>query len=456
MRLRIASIAATLSLVTACSGPAVKDSLSIQQAALEQAKSIAEQQNPTEVINTTRDLQVEAQKEDLYFYSPSYMEQAEDAMSDAESALKDNKPSHEVIAHALTAQKYFKRGLEIKQTAQTQLQLGFDALAMLRDIKTDTLLRSDYDDLIDDMKDLIILLEQGKNTEALNEQKGFLADVTDVEIKTLKKTHLDPVENAVDKAEDADAEDFAPKSLELAEKAITALEQLIEKSPKQREQIQQDSLASIRLAQHAMHVAKAVQPLLKLNVETAEAHVLSIESLMQRINKALQQDDVTHLSLDSQSIAIAQKAETIYRQAQAIGEKEQWEQEKQQLLKQIAELQPQPAEVSEEASEELAVELPTDIQTADEESTEAEAPEEVAPIQPETPLVEENLQQATDASTSSEPVAEEEQSTQEAPLTNETTDEDVNTSDETPEADPIEAVTPQVEIENSEIEPAAS
>jgi len=332
---------ASLSLLAGCAGPAVKDSQSIQQSALEQAKSVAADQNPTEIIASTRDLQIEAQREDLYFFSPSYMEQAESAMNQAESALKENKPSQEVIAHALTAQQYFTRGLETKQTAQQQLKAGFDGLQMLRDLESDTLLKSDFEDLLDEMKDLIVLLEQGKTTDALAEQKAFLADVTELEVATLKKRHFDPAEVAFEKAEDSDAEDFAAKSFEQAQKALDALERFIESQPNQREQIQSDSQSSIRLSQHAEHVSKAVQPLLKLKADSAEAHVLFVEGLLQRIGGSLQSDDVTHLPLNSQSIALAQAAETIYKQAQAVGQKDQWEQEKSQLQSTINDLQKQ-------------------------------------------------------------------------------------------------------------------
>lgn len=373
MQLKSLSIAVLAFMTAACSGPAVKDSLSIQQSAVEQAKSVAADQDPSDIINTTRDLQIEAQREDLYFFSPSYMEQAESSMESAESALKSKKPNHEIIAHALTAQKYFKRGLEIKTTAQTQLKAGFDGLAMLKEIKTDSLLKSDYDDLLDDMKDLIVLIEQGKTTEALTDQKGFLTEITDLEIKTLKKSYFEPAELAFEKAEDEDAEDFAPKSLERAQKALDGLEKLIETQPKQRDQIKNDSVLTTRLSQHALNVSKAVQPLLKLKADTAENHVLFIESLLQRIGTALNQEDVTHLTLDSQSIAIAQSAETIYRQAQAVGQKEQWEQEKQNLLQQISQLKVK-TETPEIKSEEPLVET-TD--SSENQSEQPEAKEEV-------------------------------------------------------------------------------
>jgi hypothetical protein len=312
MTLRLIPIVC-ISLLSACAGNAVKDSDSIQQSAMQQAKAI--EQTPEMVIAESQALQLDAQKADLYFYSPSYMEQAEDALEDAEDAIKSKKLPHEIIAYALTAKKLFNRGLENKATVLKQLSASFDGLAMLKEIETDSVLPSDFQDLRDDTKDLIILIEQGKTTKAINDQKELLTDISEVEIKTLKKTYLSIAENALEKAEDADADDYAAKSFTDAQKNIETFETFIETSAKQREQIKQKSSQAIRLAQHAEHVSKAAQPLLKLNNETAEEHILFIEKLMNRIAVALQQEDVSHLNLNSQSLAIAQTAETIHKLA---------------------------------------------------------------------------------------------------------------------------------------------
>lgn len=312
MTLRLIPIVC-ISLLSACAGNTVKDSDSIQQSAMQQAKAI--EQTPEMVIAESQALQLDAQKADLYFYSPSYMEQAEDALEDAEDAIKSKKLPHEIIAYALTAKKLFNRGLENKATVLKQLSASFDGLAILKEIETDTVLPSDFQDLRDDTKDLIILIEQGKTTKAIIDQKELLTDISEIEIKTLKKTYLSIAENALEKAEDADADDYAAKSFTDAQKNIETFETFIETSAKQREQIKQKSLQAIRLAQHAEHVSKAAQPLLKLNNETAEEHILFIEKLMNRIAVALQQEDVSYLNLNSQSLAIAQTAETINKLA---------------------------------------------------------------------------------------------------------------------------------------------
>ena len=57
-----------ISLLSACAGNTVKDSDSIQQSAIQQAKTV--DKDPLLVIASSQTLQLKAQKEDLYFIVP--------------------------------------------------------------------------------------------------------------------------------------------------------------------------------------------------------------------------------------------------------------------------------------------------------------------------------------------------------------------------------------------------
>jgi len=327
----------SLTFISACSAPAVKDTLLIQQSAQEQAKELG--LSPQEVLDETRDLQILAQREDLYFYSPTYIAQAEEEIRKAESAFEDKLPAQQIVTHALTGQQLLKRGLENKKTVLTQLKLALDGLALLEKLNAPTLFEGDYADVQDDTKDLIILIEQGNTTQALNDQNSVLTEIADIEIKVLKKTYLGQAEVALEKAVDADAEDFAPESIDKAELGVEKLALFIEKNRKQLQAIADETQKAVHLAQHAEHVSIAVEPLLKLKITEAEQHVLFIEKLIARIGQALNQKDVTYLPLDNQSIALAQAAETISKQAMAIKQQGQWQAEKAELEAKLAKLQ---------------------------------------------------------------------------------------------------------------------
>ncbi len=365
----------SVSLLNACSAPITKDTSSIQQSAIALAQDT--QLSPQQVLEETRDLQIEAQREDLYFYSPTYITQAEREIRLAEKAFKEKLSNQQIIAYALTGKQLLKRGLETKQVVLVQLKLSLDGLEMLAQLKTDSLLAGDYADIQDDIKDLIVLIEQDNTASALKDQNGVLADIHQLEIKTLKKIHLNPVEHALDKADDADAEDYANRSFEAAEKATERLEIFIEQNSTNRDAIKIQAKQALHIAQHAQHVSIAAQPLLKLKPESAEQHVLFIEKLMARIGNALKQNEINHLPLDSQSIALAQAAETLGKQAKALEKQNQWETEKAVLEETINMLQAQLSklEATPEASE--AEEGPT-ATTPSESAAEASVNEALA------------------------------------------------------------------------------
>lgn len=325
-----------LSLLTACAAPVVKDSLLIQQTASEQAQDSS--QDVSQVLNEVRDLQVTAQREDLYFFSPTYIQQADEQLARADKALENNASSQIVLTHVLAAKQLLNRGLENKQTVIVQLKPALNGLEMLSQIDTPKLLNKDFKSIQDDTKDLIILIEQGKNAQSIQDLEDVLTDIHKLEIKTLKKTFLLPAENALEKAEDVDADDYAPLSYAAAKQSIEKFESFIENNAANRDEISKRSIQSIHLAQHAHHVAKDAKPLLKLNNEQAEQHILNVEKMLARIGTALNNPDVNHLPLDSQSIALAQAAETISKQAQALKNQGQWEKEKQLLEHEIKEL----------------------------------------------------------------------------------------------------------------------
>lgn len=333
---RLISTLISVSILTACAAPVVKDTLLIQQTAMEQAKG--DNQDVDVVLNEARDLQITAQREDLYFYSPTYIQQAEEQLAKAENALKTNQPTQIILTHALAGKQLLSRGLENKQTVLLQLKPTLDGIDMLTKLDSHKLLAKDFKEIQEDTKDLIVLFEQGKNTQALKEQTDVLADIHKLEIKTLKKTYLLPAETAFEKAEDVNADDYAPQLFTEAKLKIKQFEKFIETNTTQRQEISIQAIQAIHLAQHAKHVAEAAKPLLKLNNEQAEQHILSFEKMLARLGTALNHDDVSYLPLDSQSIALAQAAEIINKQAQALKNQGQWEKEKVELEKQISAL----------------------------------------------------------------------------------------------------------------------
>lgn len=327
-------------IVTACATPQVQDSEKITIEAQQQAQT--SNASFDQVLQNVRDLQSQAKQENLAFFSPNYMASAEMALSQAEAAAS-TKDQSLAMTEALKAKAFYERGLAIKPLAQEKLSETFSGMKMLQSLGADQRLLSDYKDINENIKDVIRLIEQGKSDKLADEQKALLEEIQELEIDTLSLLFIKPVQMALEKAEDADAETYASQSFDKAEQAIERLEKLINQEPQQRQQIKTDSERSVRLAQHAQHVAQAAKPLMDLDPETAEQHILSIERFLSRIGGALGEKDVTHLPLDSQSIALAQTAEILAKQAKSKLEQQlqqnQTQNENQRLRQRIKELE---------------------------------------------------------------------------------------------------------------------
>lgn len=323
--------------ITGCSTTAIKDANLVRQHATEQAQK--SEQSPEAILNHTKSKLQTAMRQDLEFFSPTYIAEAQKELIAAEQAISTGASSQHVIALALTAQQWLDRAANNKTIAAQKLSASLDALGVLKSINTPTLLPDDYSNFKDEIKDLMILIEQNQTAKALVEEKDVLDEFRDLEIETLNTAYLQPVLQALEAAEDKDAEGFAENTMNNALQEAERLEAYIKTNPKNLSEINEKSHQAIRSAQHAKQVALAVQPILRMGPEKAEQHIIAIEAFLARIGKVLKQEDVRHLSLESQSIAIAQAAETTARRAQAFERQQQWEQDKLALTAQINALQ---------------------------------------------------------------------------------------------------------------------
>ena len=333
-QLILVTFASAILLSAGCSTPAIKDANLVRMSAAEQAKST--EQSPQEVIDAAKENLVEAREEELSFYSPTYLAEAEKEIDAAERSLLSGEESSIAVANALLAQQWISRGLKNKEVAQIKLKASLDALNVLDEIEAQKYLGEDYLEFKNDIKELIVLLEQEKAEEAIQEQKDILESFAELEVETLNAAYLKPVLVKLEEAEDQDADDYAEKTLADAQQQATALETYIKIYPRNRSEIAELSKHASKAAMHAKQVALAARPLLKLNTEKAEKHILAIEQYLARIGKALNHEDVRYMSLDNQSIAIAQIAETTARRAKAFDRQQDWEKQKQSLTEKVS------------------------------------------------------------------------------------------------------------------------
>ncbi|MFT6261678.1 MAG: hypothetical protein ACJAYK_002266 [Crocinitomicaceae bacterium] len=291
------------------------------------------------IIDRAYELKLETEQQNIIFFSPNNMAQADTALNNLKNSIKGNRENNEVAALALSVQEFYMKGLNNKVKVLDKLKLSFDGLAMLEKLNTQSILNSEYLDIKESLKKSFILVEENKVTIAIDQQNKTLININKLETKMLKIIYLGIAEKALQKAKDTDAKDFATDTYKAAEKYIEKLSLFIETSPEQRDSIKEKSNSAVRFAIHAENVAIAAKAITRLTPKTAEEYILFIEKLLSRIAIALNSNDVSHLKLNSQSISITQTAETVSKQAETqinIGiQIEAWSREKLKLLNTI-------------------------------------------------------------------------------------------------------------------------
>lgn len=323
----------TAGLLSACAGPALKDSGQLAQAAAAAARE--QNSDADSQLENARNSQQQAQQENLALFSPTYFTQGNEALNKALAALGSDKNNADVATQAILARSLFERGLQIKQQVVSQLQESVAFFSVLQGIDAPALLKDDYQDAEDDFRKLAVLVETSKTEKLASEQKDLLQDLAKLEQATLTKAYVSKPEQTLDDAEDDDADDYAEKTFSTAQKTLNTLKRSIEKTPRELGVIKLQSTQAQHAALHAQQVAKAAAGLMALKQKETEDKVLQMEALLKHIADGLQIEQPVYLSLQEQAFAIAQSAEITRQQAKSYGSQQEWAEEKQQLLAQI-------------------------------------------------------------------------------------------------------------------------
>lgn len=401
-------------LLCACSAPALKDSGQLEKAAAAAARNL-NNDNAT-YIAEARSSQQQADAAELYLYSPTYYSQATEALNKAVE-LQEKSPEQanaNVATQAILAKSLFERGMQIKSQVEIELKNSINFIGILKGLDCPNLMKNEYQDVLQEFRNLTSLIETGKTDKIANEQKDLLREFSKLEQATLTKAYVSKPEQALDEAEDDDADDYAPKTYSSAQKHLETLKNTISQAPRDLDNIKLQSTMAYRAALHAQQVAKAAAGLLNLKQKETEDKVLQTEALLKHIADSLHMEQPVYLSLQEQAFAIAQNAEIAYGQAKSYGSQQGWAEEKQQLMGQIKNLN------NKLQALETELNTKTNQQATAPENTTSPAPTEIdnPPVVETTTTETANAEQTTDIpeavipdTSASEPTSELEQAT---------------------------------------------
>jgi hypothetical protein len=292
---------------TGCASKQLTQDESFDQSALEKASEFS---GDSERALIEAEVKYEAAiSSNMNFYAPLHMKQASEKLAKAREAELKGLLSDSLIASAKVI-TLLQLAEDNKKKVEVLLKPIFVQKKALEELNTSKVLPNQYNDRLEDIKELVAKIEQDKESITPNEINSILVDLQQLEVDTLLEIHWQPAKDTLEKAEDEDADTNAPTSFEIAEELVEQAEKDIRAEYSNRALVKEKGLAALRSSQHALYVARDAEQLLKLNNKRAEEAVLKFEALLAQIGNTLKAKDLRHMALQDQATALAQNAET--------------------------------------------------------------------------------------------------------------------------------------------------
>ncbi|WP_051288288.1 hypothetical protein [Photobacterium halotolerans] len=281
--------------------------------------AISEQGEFQRVLSAYRHWQQSMQQTSaLAIYSPDTYQRMVASWENAENIYQ------EITATPSTAYKSYSLFSSTTYLQQIQLELGqveasFNQLKQLQKVADNVLspaitqmqyldsldarqyYRSEYTRLHRLYASLFALVEDDELSDAREEQDEFLSRSHSLEVKTIKKIYIAPLEAMMIELRRQDVRDYAPNSYAQIELSIEAGKALIDRTPRDFDAIQQAASAVQFELAHAQHISLEVQRLRDLSKDEYESYILDFENKLLRISKALKEDDLRDQPIQEQA-----------------------------------------------------------------------------------------------------------------------------------------------------------
>lgn len=313
-------IVALILVIASCSMNRLPNSAALDQISLEQSRQSS--LSPKDALALAEKDIDSAKKEALEYYAPIHLSQAEQCLKKAQSLLVKGTDSVAVIAETIKVRKMVAEGISTKQTVLRQMSEIFEQKQRLDKLKADVLMRDDYDDQIDNIKELILVIEKGEQESFEKKKKEYLGEMLALEIEVVKKKTLSEAIQVLQSAKKIDAKKLAPKTWKIAEDTLKQSTEFIQSYPRDEDGVKKAGLDALRASQHVFFVTKETFVLKETDKDNFENVVLDMESKLDRIALGLNHPDVRHMSLYDQSVTLGTAAEAMNRNVVIRGKKE--------------------------------------------------------------------------------------------------------------------------------------
>lgn len=258
---KILLLGALMGGLTACShGPVVQ--------------SYPETTNPYEKVqHLEKDIRAANEKQ-VNVLSPRNFKSAQESLADAQKGLIRQKNNKDILRQIAEGWVYLDRANAFAKVSHTNMEDVVVARQQAIDAGAPSVLNNDFQDADDHLVYITRAIEKNDLEGVAKNRKKLQASYLDLELKSIKQNSLGQALETITQARKEDAQDYAPRSLALAEKSAKDAEAYIIAN---RHETKKVAALANEARTHANHLLKITRDAKSSIVHTPEELALSLE-----------------------------------------------------------------------------------------------------------------------------------------------------------------------------------
>jgi hypothetical protein len=290
--------------LSACTSLPDQKSVEFRAASASQINS-----STNDILQKTKLKIKKASSQTLSFYAPSYHKQALASFATAKSLYAKNSNDEEAKLNALLAIEYLNSGIRNKKIVMSVLQKSLKSRKVLMELNVHKNFPAEFNKLEKNQISVIKSIEMQDIKGAKTAEKELLKEMRVLEVRAIDYVYLAKTHTALKQANELNAKDLMPITLQKTMQNLTATQQFIRQNPRQELRIEELAKLSLFQAERLYSLTRhADQINTAQDNKQLEKFVLKQEEQLSKINKAFKETDMKNISFNDQSIILQKYA----------------------------------------------------------------------------------------------------------------------------------------------------
>ncbi len=284
----------TLSLICAALITSMSGCGTTPQLTPQQKKQVQQFNEKTQLQELAQELHKAMNEDQLPFYAPVSLEEAQDALHDAQEA----KLKNEQLLYYLQAKKALKHGYDTKKLVQQYLADLADIKQRMDKQRTKEIYPDRYEDFLDDYDDLIKMIDKEELQDVLEDKKEVLKNAQDLYGDAVVFRNINKAALILDSMDDEDLNELAPKLYEKAQRVYEQTRLKIKSDPDNTQLIETIAQHANETALYAQTIANDVRRFRELPKDEQENFFASIHKNLATLNPKEKSTAILPLPMD--------------------------------------------------------------------------------------------------------------------------------------------------------------